>query len=96
MIVIIFILFDINAIYNSELIAYNFAWVPRYYTHYVTMYRCCLWDYIIQVILTKREAISINGNVDIGNKVVDREEEEEAGINWESSIETYTLLPYVK
>ena len=45
------------------------------------MYRCCLWDYIIQVILTKREAISINGNVDIGNKVVDREEEEEAGIN---------------
>ena len=48
------------------------------------------------MILTKREALSINGNVDIGNKLLDREGEEEARINWESSIETYTLLPYVK
>ena len=45
------------------------------------------------MILTKRETLSISENVDIGNKLVDTVGEEEGGMNWESSIETYTLLP---
>ena len=36
-----------------------------------------------------------NGDADIGNRLVDTVGEGEGGMNWENSMETYTL-PYVK
>ena len=36
-----------------------------------------------------------NRDTDIKSRLVDTEREEEGGMNWESSIETY-ILPYVK
>ena len=54
-------------------------------TYIWNLERCYWWNYLQ----------GSNGNEDMEIRLVDTLEEEEGGINWESSMETY-ILPYVK
>ena len=47
------------------------------------------------VMLLFKIMLKFSGDADIETRLVDKVEEEQGGMLWESSIETYTL-PYVK